>query len=553
LLEILRVHWKPGGASSLDALTLQGSLDFGAELQHADQLDPQALGVTAWLQQQKGQVRLEGSIERLDSAEVIRALRGSFVLGGEWDTGGWRVHLGRTELVGGIATKTLGLPVNSWSWLGYGDSVPLRVALPDGMQLSLAEADHWQVELDNGNVILGTGDSRLQLRELDVSGWIASGPMNFDRLSLESRLDVRLQHRALPPLAVSLDHTGKITEGRYTLTLRDVAESMEAHIAGDANLQSGTGHGELAVTVMDLPYAAATVQPLLAGFGVFDADFEINSGRVDLKSQFTSQGYTLDGLEQTADLSVQGVSGRYGEYEFANLGLSAEWSGAETWQTTQPVTFSLGSLDLGFELSNIEAAATVPPVKLAGPPVVRLESFSSQVFGGRLYLSEPAQWNFGADSNRLTLEAQDWELAQLVTLQSGQQIEAGGRMQGRLPVEFSGGRMLIEQGEMRAVAPGGTIRYVADEASQALAGSSDELALALDLLEDFRFDVLSADVRLDREGQLWLGLSLAGNNPAQFDGREVNFNVNLEQNIDPLLQSLRLSDKLVEKLEQGLK
>ncbi len=50
-----------------------------------------------------------------------------------------------------------------------------------------------------------------------------------------------------------------------------------------------------------------------------------------------------------------------------------------------------------------------------------------------------------------------------------------------------------------------------------------------------------------------LGLSLAGSNPEQYEGQPINFNINLEQNLDPLLQSLRLSDNLVEQIEEELK
>ena len=89
-------------------------------------------------------------------------------------------------------------------------------------------------------------------------------------------------------------------------------------------------------------------------------------------------------------------------------------------------------------------------------------------------------------------------------------------------------------------------------ASKALAASSTELALALDLLSDFQYEVLSSKVNLDKEGELLLGLSLAGKNPSQYEGRPINFNINLEQNLDPLLQSLRLSDKLVEQLENRI-
>ena len=73
------------------------------------------------------------------------------------------------------------------------------------------------------------------------------------------------------------------------------------------------------------------------------------------------------------------------------------------------------------------------------------------------------------------------------------------------------------------------------------------------LLEDFRYKTLSSEVELDPEGNLLLGLSLEGSNPAHYDGRTIRFNINLEQNLDPLLQSLRLSDSLVEKVEKGLR
>ena len=46
---------------------------------------------------------------------------------------------------------------------------------------------------------------------------------------------------------------------------------------------------------------------------------------------------------------------------------------------------------------------------------------------------------------------------------------------------------------------------------------------------------------------------MAGSNPAHYEGRAIQFNINLEQDIDPLLQSLRLSGKLVEEIERTLK
>ena len=94
-----------------------------------------------------------------------------------------------------------------------------------------------------------------------------------------------------------------------------------------------------------------------------------------------------------------------------------------------------------------------------------------------------------------------------------------------------------------------TVAYQA--ASLGLNNNEDLDGLALDLLTDFNYRQLGSDVALDRDGNLLLGLSLAGHNPGQFSGRAVQFNINLEQNLGPLLQSLRLRDKLLEDITRG--
>ena len=58
------------------------------------------------------------------------------------------------------------------------------------------------------------------------------------------------------------------------------------------------------------------------------------------------------------------------------------------------------------------------------------------------------------------------------------------------------------------------------------ADSPEELQQMLDVLSDFRYQLLSTEVELKKTGTLLLGLSLAGNNPERFEGREINFNIN---------------------------
>jgi len=290
----------------------------------------------------------------------------------------------------------------------------------------------------------------------------------------------------------------------------------------------------------------------MQSFGMLQENVELSTGTLSLESELASDTFAIDSWRQQSTLSIENLSGSFADYRFGDITLSADWTGIEQWQTPHPVEFSMATLDVGFDVINVRARVALPAPTPPAQPVVRIEQFSAGMFGGRVFLPAARSWDFAAETNQLTLRAEQWLLADMVALQQGQNIQAVGVLEGELPVTVAAGRIIIENGYLRALPPGGIIRYVANEASRALAASSPELGLALDLLSDFQYQVLSSEVELDKEGNLLLGLSLSGKNPTQYEGRPINFNINLEQNLDPLLQSLRLSDKLVEKIEGRL-
>jgi len=274
---------------------------------------------------------------------------------------------------------------------------------------------------------------------------------------------------------------------------------------------------------------------------------------MNLNSQLNSSSFEIADVKQQSELKISNVSGLYDEYQFEGLTLDAHWSGIEQWQTLRPVEFTVKRFNMGFDLVDTHALLSLHMATVFNSPKVNVEAFSSAVFGGKVYLPEAHEWDFAAKSNHFTLRAADWRLADMAAMQQGQDIQAKGTLEGALPVTVTDGRIIIADGYLRALAPGGTIRYIANESGRALAASSPELGMALDLLSDFQYEALSSQVKLDEAGNLSLGLSLAGKNLELFEGRAVNFNINLEQNLDPLLQSLRLSDKLIEKLESRIK
>jgi hypothetical protein len=62
--------------------------------------------------------------------------------------------------------------------------------------------------------------------------------------------------------------------------------------------------------------------------------------------------------------------------------------------------------------------------------------------------------------------------------------------------------------------------------------------------------VLASDVSYAGDGQLLLGLRLQGSNPALENGRQVNLNVTVEENLRDLLTSLLLSDDISDDIRK---
>ena len=73
---------------------------------------------------------------------------------------------------------------------------------------------------------------------------------------------------------------------------------------------------------------------------------------------------------------------------------------------------------------------------------------------------------------------------------------------------------------------------------------------AFKALEDFRYNTLDANVALAADGALTLAVRLRGANPAVEEGRAIAFNLNLNENLTALLESLRAADSITNQVEQ---
>src|SRR5690606_34603654 len=150
---------------------------------------------------------------------------------------------------------------------------------------------------------------------------------------------------------------------------------------------------------------------------------------------------------------------------------------------------------------------------------------------------------------QLTLQLSRIDLTKLLQQHPTTDLTGNGLISGTIPLLFSRSGVSVEDGYIAAESPGGQLQY-RPAAAQNMAATNPGMKVMLTALDDFHYSVLSSKVSYDTHGKLLLALQLQGNNPALEDGRPINLNINLEEDIPALITSLQLSSQISDKIKQ---
>ncbi len=247
-----------------------------------------------------------------------------------------------------------------------------------------------------------------------------------------------------------------------------------------------------------------------------------------------------------AQLQLRELSGFYDRTLFTNLsGQSTVAINPEQLSLSVP-QLSVQQLNHGMTLGPLQLVANYQTA-LAAPEqgVIELQQLQSDFLLGqlsikptRLDLSQPSQW--------LDIKLQQLDLAELLRQHPASDVVAIGKISGQIPLQLNAQRQLsVSAGQLSAEAPGGRLQY---RNPAAAASSNPGMKLVFDALEDFHFSLLNSEVSYQADGTLTLGLQLQGFNPAVQQGRAINLNINLEEDIPAMLASLQLAGKLNDTL-----
>ncbi len=278
------------------------------------------------------------------------------------------------------------------------------------------------------------------------------------------------------------------------------------------------------------------------------ADLLIQSGRLgaDLDLVWSDinniSAASLDVFFMTSDLNLT-----IGDYRLSGGSLEARLTGWPELKSSQPVTMSWATFDPGVPVTAVRARFDLDFNFEQGRYLLSGQQLDANVFRGELS-SQHFDYDFGRQSGYAMLNLTALHLDQILALQPDE-FESSGKISGSVPVQIDSGKLAISNGKVTALAPGGFIKYKAGATVINLAEKNEQLKLVVDTMSDFQYHYLDADLIYTQDGNLIARTSLQGKNPAYQNGREIKFNLNVEQNIASLLKSLRLNNDVSKKLD----
>lgn len=315
-----------------------------------------------------------------------------------------------------------------------------------------------------------------------------------------------------------------------------------ARLAIGGRHDPSTGAGGVDLALGETAFGAAR-QPgdLLPALADIRASEGTASGAGALR--WTASGFEGEAVLNLSQLSFAApgaeVSALGGELRFSSLLPPATPPGQELRAAQIAAGVALDDVRLRFQLDGPSGALVV-------------ERLRASFAGGRLTVAD-ARLQAG-ERNAFALQVHDADLAQLLALIGLEGLSGDGRISGVLPLVLDADDVAIEGGELAAAGPG-ALRFRSAEVRQALAAGGEYVALALDALEDFRYERLSLGVDKELGGAARIRLSTLGANPAVLDGQPFAINVNLTGDADRLVEAAlaasRLSDQALGAIVRG--
>lgn len=430
--------------------------------------------------------------------------------------------------------------------LGWSTLVPLTIQATTEHELVF---QHDNVSWESGQIKLVAGNDESRLNVAGFLKQVSITPQTAIA-TLLAQVNSKWRKKTLPTIQIdaNLEQGANGWRGKGKLRQNDFGLNG----SWQANLRQATSELQASanLSVSNLPNLLTRIGKLSS----LPVDIALVSGElgVDYTVNTRFNSSPSPQAEQQFQFAAKGITGLVEGMALRQVSINGAFSRNKQWRGQVPVTINIATLDTGIALSNITLTAELGATSDFATSQWLVSRANADILGGKVSLAEPFTFTWSAPANRFDLLLSNWQLADMLALYQQEDLNGTGVLSGRLPIQVNLNGAAVTGGRLDSQPPGGVIRYYTGLGKQGSMAGTEQLGLALRLLEHFEYDQLKSTINFSKDGELALQLSLWGHNPNEFNGRTVNFNINIEENIFELLETLRLTDDLINNLEKRL-
>ncbi len=213
-----------------------------------------------------------------------------------------------------------------------------------------------------------------------------------------------------------------------------------------------------------------------------------------------------------------------------------------------PSQIEINKILFGAEAKNISGL-----LNFAYDPIKKLDlalnKIRANIFDGKI-LSDALRFKSKTKHTTTKLKLEGISLPSILEMYPQNKITATGILDGDIPLLIDSDGISVQAGKLQARSPGGIIRYV--DLEGLAASKNKQIKLVAQVLQNFHYQKLSSDLELNKNGDLMLVLKLSGQNPDLNFNQTTNVNLNVQENIYSLFNSLKIISGLDSKIEKAL-
>ena len=245
-------------------------------------------------------------------------------------------------------------------------------------------------------------------------------------------------------------------------------------------------------------------------------------------------------IKQSASERIFGRQKQDTDYIFSepDLVLNRSLNGSST------ITFSLKNLLR--KTNEREMLLTLPKGKLMlwhnrlNLDIASLSDFSAGFFGGTIAIQH-FDYDMAKEKGETTLRINNIPLQKLLDLQGAKKIYVTGSAGGNIPIKMNGKLFEITNGGMNAEQSGQIIYATTPEER---AAANQGLRTTYEALSNFLYVELLSSMNMNPDGNSTMTIKIKGNNPDYQNGRPIELNLNVQQNLLDLMRSLSISSNI---------